>query len=404
MRPTEKQNYFTIVIPTRNRSDTLVHSLRTCIMQDYNNLEIIVSDNYSQDRTREVVESYKDSRVRYINTGQRLSMSENFEFALSHVSPRGYIIYIGDDDGLLPNAILDINKTINNTGAEVLRWDVASYFWPKLERRANVLSIPSLKKHIRKQNSRKTIEKVIAFKNPYQALPVMYMYSAVAYNVIARIKYHSDKFYHSLTPDVYSGFAIAGCINSFIESTRPYSVAGTSHNSNGASSSGVAQKKEYLLFLKENAIPFHDSLIQCNSVEVYVAESFFQAKDHLPYFNVYNYDIKKLMFQMMKTAADKQEAVYVEVRNAVLRLGEKNNKSKEAQKAIDDNRNRASENKKKSILSRIGRFKISKMPIYIKFIINPPISIDCSLYDVKNVYDASILCGQIFSLSDKKCL
>ena len=85
-------NHFTVVIPTRERCDTLEHSLRTCVTQDYDNLEILISDNFSQDRTREVVESFNDKRIRYINTGKRLSMTDNFEFALSHVKPEGYII------------------------------------------------------------------------------------------------------------------------------------------------------------------------------------------------------------------------------------------------------------------------------------------------------------------------
>ena len=60
---------FSVIIPTRERSDTLQSSLKTCVGQDYDNLEIIVSDNFSTDNTREVVESFDDPRIRYINTG-----------------------------------------------------------------------------------------------------------------------------------------------------------------------------------------------------------------------------------------------------------------------------------------------------------------------------------------------
>ena len=58
---------FSVIIPTRERSDTLQSSLKTCVGQDYDNLEIIVSDNFSTDNTREVVESFDDPRIRYIN-------------------------------------------------------------------------------------------------------------------------------------------------------------------------------------------------------------------------------------------------------------------------------------------------------------------------------------------------
>ena len=72
-------------------------------------------------------------------------MADNYEFALSHIRPEGYIIYIGDDDGLLPNAISDINAVMIETGASVLRWDLPTYWWPTVETfRANQLAIPSL--------------------------------------------------------------------------------------------------------------------------------------------------------------------------------------------------------------------------------------------------------------------
>ena len=75
------RNKFTIIIPTRERCDTLYHTIRTCLNQTYKNYEIIVSDNFSQDDTKKIVTSFDDKRITYINTGKRCSMSENFEFA-----------------------------------------------------------------------------------------------------------------------------------------------------------------------------------------------------------------------------------------------------------------------------------------------------------------------------------
>ncbi|PYY07430.1 MAG: glycosyltransferase family 2 protein, partial [Acidobacteria bacterium] len=77
---------FSVVIPTRERSDTLAATLKTCVGQNYKNLEIIVSDNYSQDNTRGVVESFSDNRIRYTNTLKRVGMSQNWEHAFSLVT------------------------------------------------------------------------------------------------------------------------------------------------------------------------------------------------------------------------------------------------------------------------------------------------------------------------------
>ena len=68
-----------VVIPTRERHDTLYHCLRTVVDQDVDDLEIVVSDNASSSDTRDVVESFRSPRMKYVNTGQRLSMTHNFE-------------------------------------------------------------------------------------------------------------------------------------------------------------------------------------------------------------------------------------------------------------------------------------------------------------------------------------
>ena len=124
------ENYLTIVIPTRNRSKTLYDTIRTCLNQNYKNLQIIISDNNSVDNTRETVKSFADIRIKYFNTGKSLSMSENFDFGLSKVN-NGYVMIIGDDDGVLPNSIAYVNELINKTNCEAIVSHNAYYSWPE---------------------------------------------------------------------------------------------------------------------------------------------------------------------------------------------------------------------------------------------------------------------------------
>src|SRR5688572_18460689 len=111
------ENRFTIIVPTRDRPDTLVHTLKTCTMQDFERLEILVSDNHSQGATADVVAAVKDPRVRYIRTDRRIGMSQNWEFALGHIDD-GFVLVVGDDDALLPNAIREISEILDETGCE----------------------------------------------------------------------------------------------------------------------------------------------------------------------------------------------------------------------------------------------------------------------------------------------
>jgi glycosyltransferase involved in cell wall biosynthesis len=371
-------------------------------------MEIIVSDNFSQDRTREIVESYKDPRIRYINTGKRLSMTDNFEFALSHVRPEGYVIYIGDDDGLLPNAIRDMNAVITQTGAHVLQWDVPIYNWPTLESNnaiwwliPNRLLIPSLVSGTTVRNSATTIQNVLSFKATFESLPMMYMHSAIGYEVIKRIKESSGRFYHSMIPDVYSGFAIAWAVDSFVHSRRPYAIAGVSHHSNGASTaSGSSSSSEaFQKFLSEDNLPVHPSLVISRSTWACIIECFLQARDHLPLPKEFKLDMKKLLLMMMEEAAPKPQDSYMEIKDAVLRIGQMHNIPEAAQRAIAANPNTSSGSIRKLIAHNLVRAGHFMGDMY-----RGRFSLDCSSLSVKNIYDASLLCDHILRLKDMNVL
>ena len=102
----ESKPVVTVIIPAKNRAPYLYHTLRTCMLQEYERLEVIVSDDGSTDGTREIVEAAqtRDPRIRYVSPGGSVGMRENFEFALRQIQP-GYVMALGADDGLLPHGI-----------------------------------------------------------------------------------------------------------------------------------------------------------------------------------------------------------------------------------------------------------------------------------------------------------
>ena len=60
---------FTIVVPTVNRPETLVHTLRTLVDQPGEDFEILVTDDAGHAENRAVVESLgPGSRIRYSGT------------------------------------------------------------------------------------------------------------------------------------------------------------------------------------------------------------------------------------------------------------------------------------------------------------------------------------------------
>lgn len=55
-----------VVIPTYNHSNYLGRALKSVFDQTYSNFEIIVIDNHSTDDTKQVIDSFNDSRINYL--------------------------------------------------------------------------------------------------------------------------------------------------------------------------------------------------------------------------------------------------------------------------------------------------------------------------------------------------
>ena len=123
------ENLFSIVIPTRQRHDTLQYSIESVLNQTHKDFELIIMDNFSTQETAEVVASFKDSRIQYYRTPERLSMSDNWELGLSHATGE-YITILGDDDALMPDALEICLKLINLFRISLVSWDRYFYWWP----------------------------------------------------------------------------------------------------------------------------------------------------------------------------------------------------------------------------------------------------------------------------------
>lgn len=283
-----KNNFFNIIIPTRNRLETLRHSLKTILNQDYNNYRIIVSDNYSNDGTKDFVESLNSEKIEYFNTGRSLSMSSNYEFALSKIK-EGFVILIGDDDGLLPSALKNINDIINKEKILAISSSTVFYYWPGASPYENLLMIPMGKVNIERRESTKFLKKVLNGDLDYSELPMLYTGGVVHSSLIEKAKNSENKFYNSFTPDVYSGIAIASVVNEYIRLEKPFAISGISKYSNGQSQLGSNKDASIAqTFFCENDIPFFPALgdgkiksIHFLTLEAYIQSGYLRLNDEV---------------------------------------------------------------------------------------------------------------------------
>ena len=136
----EEYPLFTVIIPQKNRAEYLQYTLRTCMIQDYPNLEFIVSDDCSDDNSVEIVQQLmkEDSRIKLIEHKCHVGMRENFEIALNSVRP-GYVMALGGDDGLVPGCFWKMYEIIKETGTALLTWKMHIYRYPDNGRTARFL-------------------------------------------------------------------------------------------------------------------------------------------------------------------------------------------------------------------------------------------------------------------------
>lgn len=276
----KKEALFNVIIPTRERADTLIHALRTVVSQNYESLNIIVCDNYSQDNTKEVVSSFADNRIKYINTGKRVSMSHNWEFALDHVED-GWVSIIGDDDGLLPDALKRINEVIDASGALAITTPWCHYKWPNFGGNgSSELTIP-MGLGWAERNAKEWLAKLMNGHAHYADLPWIYTGGFVHLSAINKARSKNGTFFQSCNPDIYSAIALASVDNPYVYLNEPVAIAGVSAHSNGASCLGItSDKKPEELFYSEKNIPFHYKLgsDRISSLSLLVYESYLQAE------------------------------------------------------------------------------------------------------------------------------
>jgi glycosyltransferase involved in cell wall biosynthesis len=247
---------FTVIIPCKDRADYLAHTLRTCMIQNYEPLEVIVSDDGSIDNTREVVEeaSRRDSRIRYLSPGAGTGMRDNFEFALRQAKP-GFVIALGGDDGLLPDGIKGMHQVLSDTGMDLLAWPAALYSYPQARGSKAQLSI-NHQKGIRIIDSDRFLSrqaKNLQYASDIES-PMFYVKGVASTNIIEKVRRRSPqgRFYSCPTPDGYSGIVLAGEVARYAFSGRPFSIFGLSPASQGLSylSNDDSAKKSSEIFFK----------------------------------------------------------------------------------------------------------------------------------------------------------
>lgn len=98
----------TILVPCYNQVRYIREALVSALEQDYENLQVVVTDDASQDKTQEIIlevaRDYPSDRLTVILNSTNVGVTENCNAGLQHCKGE-LIAFMGGDDVLMPDKI-----------------------------------------------------------------------------------------------------------------------------------------------------------------------------------------------------------------------------------------------------------------------------------------------------------
>ncbi|WP_422040716.1 glycosyltransferase family 2 protein [Roseibium sp.] len=258
-----------IIIPTRERAAYLGAAIQSALAIVDDNIEVIVSNNASSDHTEDVVEAFEDPRLLYIRTEKRISMRQNFQFALDRASG-DYILFIGDDDAVLPGQFPALRTILETHRPDSLSWPRLTYRWPEdtsTKKFGRVLMTDgNTFGAVRKVGAREPKEALLSASVTWDdSFPALY-HGIVSRACLDRLTLPQSEFFQSHVPDIY--FSYLGLVEEVdhVHADHPFTLSGSSPASTGCSTRD--QKNDFSegspaeMFVSEAARdPFQDPVV-----------------------------------------------------------------------------------------------------------------------------------------------
>lgn len=119
---------YSLVLPTLNGGATLRLTLPAMLATDRDDVEFVISNNRSDDDTKEVVLDQRDRRITYVEPPERLHHSRHLEFAYTHASGL-WQSHLGDDDLVFPSRFAVLDTATAQTEAPLIRGGNLRYYW-----------------------------------------------------------------------------------------------------------------------------------------------------------------------------------------------------------------------------------------------------------------------------------
>ncbi len=102
-------------MPTYNHAQFIKEAMDSVLNQTFQNLELIIVDNYSEDNTSDIISSYKDNRIKYLKFRNNGIIAASRNHGIEHASGK-YVAFIDSDDIWLPNKLSLQSNALESNG------------------------------------------------------------------------------------------------------------------------------------------------------------------------------------------------------------------------------------------------------------------------------------------------
>lgn len=228
---------YSILVPARNGGKYLPTCVETIINQDFNDYELIISDDHSSDNSDAYLTTIDNPNVKVVHPPESLSMAEHWEWVFSQ-SCGEWIMFVGQDDGLQPyffKLAERLTAYANRHKIRAIMSERAYFFWPGCEAvygdtAVSYLAVSELKIHNCKIQA---LLSLFGFQD-YFELPEMYTSSLFHRDIIIEVKENQNgKVFVTHPQDANLGAIACSLDNTYLKSGVPLGWIGSSPKSAG---------------------------------------------------------------------------------------------------------------------------------------------------------------------------
>ena len=86
-----------IILATQNNEQTIFSTIKSILNQSYNNFELIIINDFSTDKTKQIIQSFNDNRIIYIENQKNIGRSKSRNLGIKKAKGEFIAIMDGDD-------------------------------------------------------------------------------------------------------------------------------------------------------------------------------------------------------------------------------------------------------------------------------------------------------------------